>query len=73
MQFENAADGRIFHNVNLAQNYRISATVTPVDCTAQVLRQATGMLVSGPRDSRHESRSAAPGWPGAKSELIGHN
>jgi hypothetical protein len=28
--------------------------------------------VSRPRDSRHKSRSAAPGWQGAKSELIGH-
>jgi hypothetical protein len=29
-------------------------------------------LVFRPRDSRRESRSAAPVWPGAKSELIGH-
>ena len=29
-------------------------------------------LVSRPRNSWHKSRSAAPGWQGAKSELIGH-
>src|SRR5688500_19128321 len=29
-------------------------------------------LVSRPRNSRHKTRSAAPGWQGGKSELIGH-
>jgi hypothetical protein len=30
------------------------------------------MLVPWKRDALHKSRSAAPGWQGAKSELIGH-
>jgi hypothetical protein len=29
-------------------------------------------LVPWKRDDLHKSRSAAPGWQGAKSELIGH-
>jgi hypothetical protein len=29
-------------------------------------------LVPWKRDALHKSRSAAPGWQGAKSELIGH-
>jgi hypothetical protein len=29
-------------------------------------------LVSRPRGSWHKSRSAAPGWQGARSENIGH-
>ena len=32
----------------------------------------SGLLVPRNRDDLHKSRSAAPGWPGAKSELIGH-
>jgi hypothetical protein len=38
MQFENSADGRIFRNWDLAENYRISATVTQFDRSAQVLQ-----------------------------------
>jgi len=30
------------------------------------------MLVPWKRDDSHKSRSAAPGWRGAKSEHIGH-
>jgi len=33
---------------------------------------ATRRLVACPRWIRTRSRSAAPGWPGAKSEHIGH-
>ena len=38
MQFENSADGRIFRNWDLAENYRISATVTQFDRSAQVIQ-----------------------------------
>jgi hypothetical protein len=31
-----------------------------------------GLLVPWKRDALHKARSAAPGWQGAKSELIGH-
>jgi hypothetical protein len=39
MQFEGAADGRIFRNWDIAQNYRISPTVTSFDRSGDVLRQ----------------------------------
>ena len=38
MQFEGAADGRIFRNWDLAQNYRISPTITAFDRSGDVLR-----------------------------------
>jgi len=38
MQFEGAADGRIFRNWDLAENYRISAAITQFDRSAEVLR-----------------------------------
>ena len=38
MQFENSADGRVFHNWDLAENYRISTAITQFDRSAQVLR-----------------------------------
>jgi hypothetical protein len=38
MQFEGAADGRIFRNWDLAQNYRISPDVTSFDRSGDVLR-----------------------------------
>ncbi len=38
MQFEEAADGRIFRNWDLASNYRISSTITQFDRSADVLR-----------------------------------
>ena len=39
MQFEGAADGKIFRNWDIAQNYRISPTVTSFDRSGDVLRQ----------------------------------
>lgn len=38
MQFEGAADGRIFRNWDLAENYRISAAITQFDRSGDVLR-----------------------------------
>jgi hypothetical protein len=38
MQFEGAADGRIFRNWDLAPNYRISPEVTSIDRSRDVLR-----------------------------------
>lgn len=38
MQFEGAADGRIFRNWDLAQNYRISPGITSFDRSGDVLR-----------------------------------
>ena len=32
----------------------------------------SSLLVPWKRDDSHKSRSAAPGWQGAKSEHIGH-
>jgi hypothetical protein len=36
------------------------------------LRAEAESLVPWKGDDLHKSRSAAPGWQGAKSELIGH-
>jgi hypothetical protein len=38
MQFEGGADGRVFRNWDLAQNYRIGPTITAFDRAADVLR-----------------------------------
>jgi hypothetical protein len=38
MQFEGAADGRIFRNWDIAQNYRISPTITSLDRSGEVLQ-----------------------------------
>jgi hypothetical protein len=38
MQFEGAADGRIFRNWDLAENYRIGPTITSFDRSSDVLR-----------------------------------
>jgi len=38
MQFENSPDGRIFHNWDLAENYRISTQITQFDRSTQILR-----------------------------------
>ena len=38
MQFEGAADGRMFRNWDLAENYRISPTITSFDRSGDVLR-----------------------------------
>jgi hypothetical protein len=38
MQFEGGADGRVFRNWDLAQNYRISPTITGFDRSGDVLR-----------------------------------
>jgi hypothetical protein len=43
-----------------------------IDRTPSDNLRDVSLLVSRPGDSRHESRSAAPGWQGAKRELIGH-
>jgi hypothetical protein len=37
MQFDNAADGNIYRNWDLAQNYRISRAVPQFDRSADVL------------------------------------
>jgi hypothetical protein len=37
MQFDNAADGNIYRNWDLAQNYRISRAVQQFDRSADVL------------------------------------
>lgn len=39
MQFEGAADGRLFRNWDIAENYRISPTITSFDRSADVLQQ----------------------------------
>jgi hypothetical protein len=39
MQFEGASDGRIFRNWDIAENYRISPTITSFDRSGDVLRQ----------------------------------
>jgi outer membrane protein assembly factor BamB len=38
MQFEGTADGRIYRNWDIAENYRISRTITQFDRTGDVLR-----------------------------------
>jgi hypothetical protein len=38
MQFEGAADGKIYRNWDLAENYRISPTITQFDRSKDVLR-----------------------------------
>jgi hypothetical protein len=39
IQFEGAADGKVFRNWDLAENYRISVTITQFDRSGDVLRQ----------------------------------
>jgi hypothetical protein len=39
LQFEGAADGRIFRNWDLASNYRINRTITEFDRSGDVLRR----------------------------------
>jgi hypothetical protein len=38
MQFDGAADGKIYRNWDLASNYRIDRDVTQIDRSASVLR-----------------------------------